>query len=209
MVQPVSALRPYKTQEQTLIYYPNFEPPSDTWVKFAMLYLEHFKTIVPYYKRHLLSDTFIKISNETDLVSLYEPRDQEGYRASLKSIDLAKSILSNQYERSELFGKINLKRVWTDSANWTYLIYKEKFSFNWADFCIDNNIGLKTDDGLLLSEELAFIFMTYLAKEIAFQESAGIITDNSRFDNFTNYSETIHPTDSKKNEFAKGIINHL
>ena len=36
--------------------------------------------------------------------------------------------------------------------------------------------------------------MTYLAKELAFRESAAIITDNNRFDNFTNYARGTNAT---------------
>jgi hypothetical protein len=62
---------------------------------------------------------------------------------------------------------------------------------NWEHFCLSNNYGQRTDDGILVSEELAFIFMTFLAEEIAFEEGKSIITDNNTFDNFLNYRRTI------------------
>ncbi|MBL7911661.1 MAG: hypothetical protein JNJ41_11445 [Bacteroidia bacterium] len=194
---------------EPLIYYPNFEPPDETWLKFALLYFENFKPIVPYNRRNLLTDNFRNIQDNTDLISLYAPDHEEGYRASLTAIEEATKILENSYDRSPLFRQTNIRRKWENSTNWNYLIYQEKFSYEWVNFCRDNNIGQQVDEGLLIPEELAFLYMTYLAKEIAFKESAAIITDNQRFDNFTNYSRSTTPLINSRNKFAKGIINML
>ena len=51
--------------------------------------------------------------------------------------------------------------------------------------------------------------MTFLAKEIAFEESAAIITDNNRYDNFTNHTRSTTPSLNRRTKFAKGIINLL
>lgn len=194
---------------EPLIFYPTFEPPSDTWLKFSLLYFENFRPIVPYNRRHLISDTFRRIQSETDLVSLYAPDYEEGHRASLKAIEEVDKILSATYERSPLFNQINILRKWNTPSNWSFLVYGEKFSDNWAYYCEQNKIGKRTNDGILLPEELAFLFMTYLAKEIAFKESAAIITDNNKFDNYTNYSRASYPMVNRKSRFAKGIINLL
>lgn len=194
---------------EPLIYYPNFEPPSDIWLKFSLLYFENFKPIVPYNRRHLISDDFRLIEKETDLVTLYAPHYDDGYRASLKAIEETEKILANPHERSPLFNRVNVLRKWQKPENWNFFVYKEKFSDNWLHFCEEHNIGLATEDGLYLPEELAFLFMTYLAKEIAFKESSAIITDNNRFDNFTNYSRATTPSISKRTKFAKGLFNFI
>lgn len=190
-----------------LLYYPNFEPPSEIWLKFALLYFDNFKTIIPRNRRHLISDGFRLIQTETDLVGIYNPDYDDGYRASLNAIDQVDKFLMNTYDRSPLFGQVNVLRKWRDPDKWTYLIFKEKFSDNWLDYCVDKGLGQQIDEGLLVSEELAFLFMTYLAKEIAFRESAAIITDNNRFDNFTNYARATKPTIDKTTKFAKGLFN--
>ncbi|HMI04633.1 MAG TPA: hypothetical protein VK541_19235 [Pedobacter sp.] len=56
----------------------------------------------------------------------------------------------------------------------------------WVDYCKDKNIGQPIENGILVSEELAFLFMSYLANEMAHSENTAIVTDNPRFDNFTN-----------------------
>lgn len=192
-----------------LIYYPTFEPPSELWLKFSMLYFENFKPIVPYNRRHLLSRDFRFIQNETDLITICTPEYNDGYRASLYAIEEVKKIMETPYNRSMLFNEPNILRKWNNQSNWDYLIYEEKFSFEWSNFCVENNLGRKVNDGILLSEELAFLFMTYLAKELAFRESAAIITDNNRFDNFTNYARGTNATLNNRTKFAKGLFNIL
>lgn len=192
---------------EPLIYYPTFEPPSETWLKFSLLYFENFKPIVPYERQHLLSDNFRRIQNETDLVTLFNPSHQLAYRASLHAIEEAEKIIEDVHARSFLFGKINVLRDWQNPDKWNFLVYGEKFSPKWTSFCLENRLGRRTRDGLLMPEELAFLFMTYLAKEIAFTESAALITDNNRFDNFTNYTRFTKPTIDTKTKFAKGLFN--
>lgn len=194
---------------EPLIYYPRFEPPSENWMKFALLYFEEFKPIVPYEKRRLLSDGFMRIIDDTDLVALLEPEYTDGYSASIRAIDEVEHILSNTYERSPQFREINLARKWRDPDNWTFLLYREKFSENWIHFCEREHIGRRAGDGVMLPEELAFVYMTYLAKEIGFRENAAIITDDERFDEFTNFSRAPSIPFQRTRNFAKGIINLL
>lgn len=192
---------------EPLIYYPTFEPPSDIWLKFSLLYFDNFKPIVPHNRRNLISENFRRIENETDLITLYAPDYDDGYRASLQAIEEVDKIFNDNYERSSLFRKINILRNWNDRSNWNFHVFREKFSDNWLYYCESNNIGQRTSDGIMLPEELAFLFMTYLAKEIAFKENAAIITDNNRFDNFTNYSRATTPTIERRTKFAKGLFN--
>ncbi|WP_417364537.1 hypothetical protein [Galbibacter sp.] len=188
------------------LYYPNFEPPNTEWLKFSLLYLEKFESIVPYERQHLISDDYRQISNETDLVDLYSPSFQQGERASEKAIWQAERILNHPYRTSGRFNRINLKRDWNNKLNWNFQIYSEKFSYQFGQFCVENKIGVQNADGLLLPKELAYLFMTHLAKEISFDRNGSIITDNSEFDHYTNYSRVFTPAVRNRNEFMKGIL---
>lgn len=194
---------------EPLIYYPTFEPPNENWLKFSLLYFEQFKPIVPYGKRHLISDNFRNIRDNTDLIELYSPEYNDSYKATLKSIEETEKILAKPYEKSFLFKEINLQRKWTNPANWNFEIYNEKFSHEWIHFCLENNIGRQTNNGILLAEELAFLYMTHLAKEISFSTNSAIITDDHKFDNFTSYQRGYVPAIEKRNKFAKSVINLL
>lgn len=191
------------------LYYPNLEPPNTEWLKFSILYLEKFESIVPYGRQHLISDDYRRLSNETDLVELYSPEYMQGERASIKSIEEAQKFLSNPYGRSPLMNRINVQRSWKDERNWTYQIFSEKFSYQFGEFCENEQIGRRNGEGLILPKELAFLFMTHLAKEISYERNGSIITDNIEFDNFSNYSRVFNPETRNRNKFMKGIINLL
>ncbi len=191
------------------LYYPNFEPPNTEWLKLAVLYLDKFESIVPYGRQHLISDNYRRLTDETDLVEMFSPHPDQGERASLKAIEETEKILENPYKRSFLFNRINLRRDWTDENNWNYQIYSEKFSYHWGQYCEEQGIGRRNNDGLSLPSELAYLFMTHLAKEISHERDGSIITDNVDFDNYSNFSRVHDPRIRTRHKFMKGIINLL
>lgn len=191
------------------LYYPSLEPPNTEWLKFAILYLENFESIVPYQRRELVSDDYKKLQNETDLVSMYSPEYDQGYRASLKAIEEVDKFMNTPYERSSLLKKINVTRDWRNPENWNYQIFSEKFSHEWAYYCKNQGIGIKNSNGLLLPKELAFLFMTYLAKEISHERNGSIITDNIEYDNYTNYQRVQNPAVKSQNKFLMNLMKFL
>ena len=146
-----------------LLYYPNLEPPNTEWLKFSILYLEKFESIVPYNRQNLISDDYRRLRDETDLVSLYAPTYNQGERASINAVEQAEKIIRQPYKRSFLFNSVNIYRKWQDENNWNYIIFSEKFSSQWGDYCVKQKVGKLTKQGLILPKELAFLFMTYLA----------------------------------------------
>ena len=60
-------------------------------------------------------------------------------------------------------------------------------------------------DGLLVSEELGFIFMQHLAKEISYKTNSSIITDNQKFNNYANFERIEIPSLKKKVKLAENI----
>lgn len=191
------------------IYYPNLEPPNTEWLKFSILYMEKFESIVPYGRQHLISDEYRRLLNETDLVEMYSPEFMQGERASIKSIEEAQRFLQNPYGRGPLMNRINIERSWRTERNWTYQIFSEKFSYQFGEFCEQEGIGRRNGEGLILPKELAFIFMTHLAQEISYERNGSVITDNVEFDNYSNFSKIYNPGVRNRNKFMKGIINLL
>ncbi|WP_298342503.1 hypothetical protein [uncultured Algibacter sp.] len=191
------------------LYYPNLEPPNTEWLKFSILYLERFESIVPYGRQHLISDEYRRLSNETDLVEMYSPEYMQGERASIKSIEEAQKFLRDPYGRGPLMNRVNIERSWRNERNWTYQIFSEKFSYRFGEFCESERIGRRNGEGLLLPKELAFLFMTHLAQEISYERDGSIITDNIEFDNYSNFSRVHNSGVRNRNKFMKGIINLL
>jgi hypothetical protein len=193
---------------KNLIYYPFLEPPDQEWLKFALLYFDQFEPIIPYNRRGEISDVFKRLLDETDLIHPFSPDYSQGQRASVRTVEEAEKMF-RQPERAFPFRKTNLLKTWTEPSAWDSQLYEEKFSYDFLAFCKENKIGEKTTDGLLLPEELTFMFMTNLAKEISYDREASIITDSIRYDDYTNFSHTLAKKPQRIGTFAKGIINLL
>jgi hypothetical protein len=190
-----------------LIYFPSFEPPSQSWLKFALLYLDNFNPIIPDSGRQQLSTDYQMIMGETDLVIPFKPNNDQGDRASLKAIEFIDKVRGKPYSFTNLFNKPNLIRTISNKDNRNFKIYGEKFSMEWQNYCISNNFGENTVGGIRVTQELAFIYMTFLAEEIAFETGKSIITDNNNFDNFLNYQKSIPKSLIDKQNFAQGILD--
>ena len=68
-----------------MIYYPGFETRDENWLKFALLYFDTLRPIIPYTsysEKRYLSDTFQYVMREADLIKPYRPKFAEGLRAS-------------------------------------------------------------------------------------------------------------------------------
>lgn len=188
------------------IYYPNFEPPDNEWLKFAILYLDKFESIIPYNRQHLISDDYKNIKDKTDLVDFFSPEFYQSEQATLKAINEAERILARTYDNSFLFNRVNVLRDWKNPNTWDYQIFGEKFSYNWAEFCESEKIGVRNSDGVRLPKSLAFLYMTHLAKVIAFERNGDIITDNLEYDRYTSYSQIKTNNRNRRDTFIRGII---
>ena len=189
------------------IYYPNFEPPDNEWLKFAILYLDKFESIVPYNRRHLVSDEFRLLENETDLLNMFSPDYSQGERASIKAIQESERFINKTYTTSSLFNRVNIQRDWRNPDSWEYQIFGEKFSHSWTEYCESERIGKRNQNGLMLPKSLAFLYMTHLAKEIAFDREGNIITDNLEYDRYTSYARIKSTNTNVRDKFMRGIID--
>lgn len=186
-----------------LIYFPSFEPANEKWLKFALLYMDEFQPIIPYSRQDDISPLYKQIKDSTNLIKPYSPDYQDGVNASKKSINKIEELLKTN--SNHLFNYKNLQRTMNDDRN--YLIYSDKFSNDFEYFCTHNNLGTKNDDGLLVSEELGFIFMQHLAQEISYKTNSSIITDNQKFNDYTNFERIETPSQKKKVKLAENIID--
>lgn len=187
------------------IYYPNFEPPDNEWLKFSILYLEKFESIIPYEREHLISNDYRKVYDETDLVGFFSPENQSE-PATLKAIHETEKILKRTYESSFLFDRVNILRDWRNTNTWDYQIYGEKFSYSWGEFCESEKIGKINSEGILLPKSLAFLYMTHLAKEVAHERKGSIITDNLDYERYTSYYRVNTTKTNVRDNFIRGII---
>ena len=191
---------------ENLVYFPTFEPPTPNWLKFALLYVENFNPIIPLSGMEHLSTDYRRVIDNTDLIEPYMPRYDQGDRASIKTVEFIERIDRNPDWYSSLFRRADISRVIRNDQQRNFKIFEEKFSMTFGNFCVQNGFGEMTDGGINVTEEMAFIFMSFLAEEIAFEEGKSIITDNHKFDNFLSHRRVIPRNVITRNSFAQGVI---
>lgn len=187
-----------------LIYFPSFEPQNQKWLKFSLLYLDEFRPIIPESGRNDISDMYREIYNETDLINPFSPQYIHGENASLKSIEELDKIFQYPKRYRRQFSNIN---NWKNQNTWNYLIYSEKFSYVFKDYCIQNNLGEENSNGILVSEEIGYIFMQNLANEISNKTNSSIITDSRKFHNYDTYKSIIDTDTISIQQLAESTIN--
>jgi len=161
-----------------------------------------FQPIIPDSRQNNISTLYKRIKDSTNLIKPYSPDYQDGLNASKKAINKIENLLTN--DSSHLFNCKNLQSKLKNDRN--YLIYSDKYSKKFEIFCTKNKIGTISNDGLLVSEELGFIFMQHLAQEISYKTNSSIITDNQKFYNYANYEQIETPSLKKKIQLAQNII---
>ena len=69
-----------------MIYYPGFEVEDKSWLKFALLYFDVLRPIIPYTiqpEYAYLSEPFLRVMDYTDFIRPYRPSYEEGACASI------------------------------------------------------------------------------------------------------------------------------
>jgi hypothetical protein len=192
---------------QNLIYFPSFEPESQTWLKYALLYIDEFSPIVPPSGNKEMSDDFRRIEDNTNLVRIVQPEIEDGFDATDKTIEEIEKILGGRSSYKEVFNDTEPRLTWTDRNNWSTVLYREKFNSDFATYCIKMEFAANHEKGLILSPELSGLFMTFLAESIAYRKHATPITDRIVLDNMTTYLRTKNITTSKLLDAAKIVVD--
>jgi hypothetical protein len=167
-----------------MIYYPGFEIKDEKWLKFALLYLDKVQPIIPESGLSFLSKKAKIIMNETDLIEPYIIGGSEGMWASQRATNQFDEYLKNperyipgNFCNGRLSKMYNTER-WQNECEQQFILFSEKYSRVFENYCIDNKIAHYVDYGLGISEELAYIYMSFLADEISSKYELDAITDH-------------------------------
>lgn len=191
---------------ENLLYYPGFEVEDFNWLKFALLYVNKLRPIIPSNGDKYLSDTFKMISNETDLFKKYRPEYEEGYKATLDAINEIEKILSHPERYSPTFHTTKIDKIWRNSKKYQVTLFKDKYTKDFKDFLLENNIAIQTSEGLNLSKDLANIYMTIFAQAISDLRTISPITDISGMDRFSIFIRHLNKSKEESLNIAQKII---
>lgn len=190
-----------------LIYYPSFEVQNREWLKFALLYLEKLDPIIPESGDIHLSNDYTMIVNETDLIQKHRPTYEEGSNATLDAIDQIERILKHPTPFTGIFSDSDFISRWQNNREQQFTLFKEKYIDYWENFCIEHHLGHRSNYGLMVSRDIANIYMTILAQCVADARGVSPITDNRFLDRFSIFLRKASPNSKNTVDAAQGIIN--
>ena len=148
-----------------LLYYPHFEIQDENFLKFALLYVDEIRPIIPQTAMNTLSDTMNMMMNNTELINPYKPDYKDGDLASIMAIE----YLEKSRDKKNLKNKNACK------------LYREKYSYRFEQYCLENNLCETCDDGIMLSEDIAYTYMSILADVISKETETDMITDSEKY----------------------------
>lgn len=173
-----------------MIYYPGFETRDENWLKFALLYFDTLRPIIPftiYPKERYLSDTFRYVMGETDLIKPYLPEYDEGLHASMLACEeFEKFLLHPERYGAYFYGSKSGAHIekWKNRNYQKCTLFSGKYTQTFYDFCIDNNIATPCGEGIHISNDLAFVYMSILADIISKRHEYEMITDVSKYSRY-------------------------
>lgn len=196
-----------------MIYFPGFEVKNENWLKFALLYFDVLRPIIPYTfydKERYLSETFQRIMGETDLIRPYQPDYEEGFCASILACEEFEKFLSHpEIYGAYFYGSRSGSHIqrWRNRKYQDCTLFSGKYSQEFFDFCIDNNIATPCQEGIRISNDLAFVYMSLLADVISKQHEYEMITDVQKYSQYLiNKDLTISRENKNKISVAQNNI---
>lgn len=163
-----------------LIYYPGFEVADKNWLKFALLYFDKIRPIIPegiYDFGSIMSNDFLQVMEETDLISPYYPSFEEGNCASFLACEkIGRLIRYHDISPKHQYNAFNKMKTRRNT-----ILYRGKYSSSFNDFCLENHIASPNEVGIEISEEFAFVYMSILADIISQNNGIEMITDKAEY----------------------------
>lgn len=190
-----------------LLYYPGFEVKDETWLKFALLYLDHISPIIPYInapEESYLTPTFIKVKEHSDLICIKRPLYDDidaAYGLALKNLEV--ELKKKYYRRYAGTSDNDHLQPWRNQDKHNVLLYEGKYDAGFAEYCIENHFGEKVPRGLKLSRDVLNLYMSYLAEAISEREQIDLISDSVQ------YEESLIRSVARPSKNSNGSIENL
>lgn len=190
-----------------LLYFPNFEIKNENWLKYALLYIEEIRPIIPLSGMDSLEPSYLKLINESNLIKPFYPKIDDGAQASLDAIYTVEKIIKNPERFISLFYTRGILDMWRDKSRQTTELYQMKYSYEWKDFCLKNGFASPSTHGIYLHNDLANIYMSILANCISEIYAMSPITDDRKLDRLSVLVRTSESKVIRKIEIRKRILN--
>ncbi|MCM3667332.1 hypothetical protein M3204_23440 [Mesobacillus subterraneus] len=172
------------------IYYPYIDITNEEWVKFALLYLDEIIPIHPaqlydFESGYELSDTFKKITQETDLIRRHYISENDHIvkdKTSNTVVETLESIIANPKEYKDIFHSDNFIERWQNERFQNFNLYRDKYTEDFLSFCENNKLCRYGEEGTFVPNEVGVLYMSVLAHDLGEQNDVSAITDNNLID---------------------------
>lgn len=160
---------------QELLYYPNFEIEDLNFLKFALVYVDKIKPIIPVCAMNSLNEDTIRILEYTDLLEPIHPDYNNSMLASMATINYIEDVAK--------FEKYSYKKYKATSVRdkIDYVLYADKYSYQFENYCLENNFGERCVEGMRINKDVAYSYMSILADVISKEKEIDMITDCKKY----------------------------
>lgn len=173
---------------QNILYYPDFEIKDKNLLKLCLIYMDEIDTIVPESALNELSEDTQRIMYNTNFLKTIQPE----YELIRLAYEATIYYLKNKGE--SVYRNINSIHHYTRNnryADRTYILYREKYTYEFENFCIDSGIGVECDKGVMVPENVGYTYMSILADIISKDKQMDMLTDYEKYSDrcFSNKKE--------------------
>lgn len=189
------------------IYYPTFEVEDTNWLKFALLYFEHLKPIIPESANGHLSARYRRLLDESNFLQPHVPEYSDSHRPSVDAIGEIERILKAPERYTDLFGANNFLDRWRHPSGQTRSLFEEKFSHSFLSFVTDEGLACRDHNGVTISRDLADLYMSIFAHALSESIGKPPITDRSLMDRFGCFVRRSHSGENITNAIGQSVIS--
>lgn len=161
-----------------LLYYPNFEIQDQNFLKFALLYIDEIRPIIPESARASLSNSMQDILKNTNLINPYSPNYSDGHLASIAAIQ---HLEQKEYAEEYNIERYNTERRRNYHKTRNYTLYLDKYTSGFENYCLENSLCERCKEGILLNQTIAYAYMSILAEIISKETEMDMITDITKY----------------------------
>ena len=88
-----------------------------------------------------------------------------------------------RYLEKEYLGRPSRRQAdkYMEKGEYNYTLYEGKYTLQFEEYCLENGLAERCDEGIFLNSHIAYIYMSVLAEVISYEENMDTITDFSRY----------------------------
>lgn len=165
-----------------MLYYPDFSVSDINFLKFALLYFDELKPIIPFGARDFMDNEMNMVIKYTDLIQPYAPEWEDAYNAS-KVASMCIEYYYNSLDTDDIQKRIKVRGL--HAGSWSqrkdYVLFQDKYTADFEYYCLEQGFASRCNEGIRVNRELAYIYMSILADMISKNYGFDMITDNYSF----------------------------